>query len=736
MAKMIELTNAVFDSINTATKIYNKHLEEEADLSTKLKSIHLKNVVDEEFARIRNSSDFQNWSKDVDDLYSRLKGEMSNKDSPFYCRNNLQGEQFSLLLEQSRANTINQVQTMADQEAKKSYRIVIDKEIQEMKQLGVMGKELYDKSSELIKDARRINAYTQEEMQQKLAVVYYDAYNTTYDAAFDAQIDKAIENGDSFNKVWEDMQWLSEDVMKYNPNDIPVGFDKTQVDTQLKKKYQQRYDARIQDMQQTNANKLADLYITMQQSNAEGKVNIALQGQTALRGMKGNKLSENDKIKYANYFKLEEYYGSGARGSSSQRKAAADKLDVQDYMDFYFNAIENGDASTVYNAWKDCQDDMLEEFKNVTGNQNASIIDLEKAYPKVGTFLNKAKDRLPPDFKDVINYAENVVKSTLNTKDDKEAYKEELNSTLDLVYDIVFDADIKSMGPDAKKELKTRVTRAINANLGGVLQKQKDYKQYFDKDYAGLETLSDYRVGVIQSKEARMAQAMRERDANPDLVYTKANGLEVPYAMQEGLARLENDERSELKDLLISRMGANGLKALIEKQTGQPVEDLDSDFNKIVKASYESDGRNDVTANRRFTIDGTDYRFRTEDGKHIILEEKKNGTQGWQQVKTVSQQKEYDSPKAVTKRTEKEVTNIVNKTDWKKTSIPEGGFTYTDDDGKKQKLTYTDPEGEEKTINQAYWKHLRTNEKKRIIMEWMEKDPEAAKKWLDKLDSK
>ena len=717
MAKIIELTNAVFDSINTATNIYNKHLEEEADLSTKLKSIHLQNVVNEEFARIRNSSDFQNWSKDVDDLYSRLKGEMSNKGSPFYCRNNLQGEQFSLLLEQSRANTINQVQTMADQEAKKSYRIVIDKEIQEMKQLGVMGKELYDKSSELIKDARRINAYTQEEMQQKLAVVYYDAYNTTYDAAFDAQIDKAIENGDNFNKVWEDMQWLSDDVMKYDPNDIPVGFDKTQVDTQLKKKYQQRYDARIQDMQQANANKLADLYITMQQSNAEEKVNIALQGQIALRGMKGNKLSENDKIKYANYFKLEEYYGSGARGSSSQRKAAADKLDVQDYMDFYFNAIENGDASTVYNAWKDCQDDMLEEFKNVTGNQNASIIDLEKAYPKVGTFLNKAKDRLPPDFKDVINYAENVVKSTLNTKDDKEAYKEELNSTLDLVYDIVFDADIKSMGPDAKKELKTRVTRAINANLGGVLQKQKDYKQYFDKDYAGLETLSDYREGVIQGKEARMAQAMRERDANPDLVYTKANGVEVPYALQEGLARLENDERSEIKELIKSR-------------TGKDISDGD------IKMSYESDGRNDVNARRRYTINGTDYRFRTDDGKHIILEEKKNGTKDWKQVKTVSQQKEYDSPKAVTKRTEEEVTSIVNKTNWKKTSIPEGGFTYTDNDGKEKKLTYTDPEGEEKVITQTYWKYLRPNEKKRIIMDWMEKEPEAAKAWLDKLESK
>jgi len=131
-----------------------------------------------------------------------------------------------------------------------------------------------------------------------------------------------------------------------------------------------------------------------------------------------------------------------------------------------------------------------------------------------------------------------------------------------------------------------------------------------------------------------------------------------------------------------------------------------------------------------------DYRFRTDDGKHIILEEKKNGTNNWQQVKTVSQQKEYDSPKAVAKRTEKEVETIVNKTNWKKSTIPEGGFTYTDEDGNEQKLTYTDPEGEEKPITQIYWKYLRANEKKRIIMDWMEKEPEAAKKWLDKLEAK
>ena len=720
MAKITELTNALLDSANTVNNVYDKYLNDQAALSTQTKSIQLKQAIDGELAKIKQNNKFENWNTEINTFFERIKSDMSNPDSPYYCRNNLQARQFNAILEQNQVNVSDHVNNLVIEAQKEKDIVDTENAIETIFQTHT-GQQAIDESNKLLKLLYDTKAITLSQYDARKDKIFQRAYMDMYKTVYDESFKTAMEMGKSREAFWQDVQNAVPKLKATDAYGLEKTVDTSVMDEKLHKEACQYYDAKLNDIQQGNANSLSEIYQNMQQQkSAEAKVNIALEGQRAMKDMMGLQLSENDRIKYANYFKLEEYYGSGARGSSSQRRAAANKLNPDDRMKFYFNAIENSDETTVYNAKKDLEDDLVLEFREYSGNPNASIMDVKEAFPQVSAFLKEARNHLPPDLKDVIGFAESAIKSTLNTKDDKTKYEAEFNGIMDAVYDIVFDADIKNAGPDAKKELKARVIRAINANLGGVLEKQKDYKQYFDEDYAGTKTLSDYREGVFESKEARMAKAMQERDANPDLVYTKANNLEVPFALQEGLSRLENDERDELKQL-------------IKAQTGRDVDDGE------IGMHYESDGRNDVTARRRYTIDGWDYRFKTDDGKHIILQKKKNGERGgneandntgWETVKTVSQQKEYDSPKAVAKRTEKEVTSIVKKTNWKDTSIPAEGFTYTDDNGKKQKLTYTDPEGEEKVINQAYWKRLRPAEQTRIIMDWMKKEPEAAEKWL------
>ena len=720
MGKITELTNALLDSANTVNNVYDDYINKQAALSTQTKSIQLRSAIDGELAKIKQNNNFENWNTEINGFFEKIKGEMANPDSPYYCRNNLQARQFNAILEQNQVTVSDHVNNLVI-EAQKEKDIVDTENAIETVFQTYTGQQAIDEANKLVKCLYDTKAITLSQYDARKDKIFQRAYMDMYETVYDESFKTALEMGKSKEAYWQDIQSAVPKLKATDTYGLEKSIDTTAMDEKLKNKAYQYYDARLNDVQQGNANRLSEIYQKMQQQkSAEGKLNVALEGQREMKGMLGLQLSENDRVRYANYFKLEEYYGSGARGSSSQRRAAANKLNPDDRMKFYFNAIENSDETTVYNAKKDLYDDLVLEYREYSGDPNATIMDVKEAFPQVGAFLKEARNHLPPDLKDVIGFAESAIKSTLNTKDDKNKYAEEFNGIMDAVYDIVFDADIKNAGPDAKKELKARVIRAINANLGGVLEKQKDYKQYFDKDYAGTNTLSDYREGVFESKEARMAKAMQERDANPDLVYTKDNGVEVPFAMQEGLSRLENDERDELKQL-------------IKAQTGRDVEDGE------IGMHYEGDGRNDVTARRRYTIDGWDYRFRTEDGKHIILEKKKNGesgsneandNSGWETVKTVSQQKAYDAPKAVAKRTEKEVTSIVKKTNWKNTNFPAEGFTYTDDDGSEKKLTYIDPEGEEKVITQAYWKHLRPAEKTRIIMDWMEKEPEAAEKWL------
>ena len=718
MAKITDLMNAMLDSANTVNNVYDDYLTNDAKRSTENKQIRLKKDIQDKMMEIQRSSNSDEWQTKMDGYFQNLKSEMSNKDSPYYCKNNLQADMFTSILDQAQVTVSGEVQQLV-YKADRNHALVEYQNTLETLAQTETPENFLRLGNEAARNLRECGFIDEDELQKQYNYIYDKCYINTATNYFDNNVEEAIRRGDSEQTVIDMVFSKMPELTAIDTAGLPRLRDTTQLKDTLTSTMKQKYRAKQQDIWDETEKTCAQIYDSiMDQTTADGRNTQRMQGRVFLDSVKNTGLISADQLsKWTARFALEDYYSPEGTTTSSQRKAAASKMNPDDYMEFYFNAIENGDASTVYNAWKDCQDDMLEEFRNITGNQNATIIDLEKAYPKAGAFLKKAKERLPADFQDVVTSAENVLKSALNTKDDKKKYEEELNSSLDLVYDIVFDADIKNMGPDAKKELKTRVIRALNANLGGVLEKQKDYKEYFGKDYEGIKTLSDYREGVIEGKEKRMAKAMKERDANPDLVYTKANGVEVPYALKEGLARLENDERSEIKELIKSR-------------TGKDIADGD------IKMSYESDGRNDVTARRRYTINGTDYRFRTEDGEHIILEEKKNGTSGWQQVKTVSQEKEYNSPKAVAKRTEKEVETIVNSTNWKKTNIPNGGFTYTDDDGTEQKLTYTDPEGEEKPITQTYWKYLRANEKKRIIIDWMDKNPEAAEKWLSSLQSK
>jgi len=719
MSKMNELMNAMLDSANTVNSVYDDYITNEAKRSTQNKQIQLKKDIQDKMMEIQRSSNSDEWQQKMTDYFQSVKGSMSNKDSVYYCKNNLQADMFNSILDEAQVTVSGEVNQLVFK-ADRNHALVDYQNTLETLAQTETPENFLRLGNEAARNLRECGYIDETELQKQYDYIYDKCYINTATKYFDNTVEDAIKRGDSEQAVIDMVFKNMPELTASDTSGLPRMKDTTQLKDTLTKTMKQEYRAKQQDIWDQTEKQCAQIYDSvMDQRTAEGRNTQRMAGRALLDSVKNTGLISADQLtKWTARFALEDYYSAEGTTTSSQRKAAANKMDPQDYIDFYMNAIKNGDTTTVYNAWKDFQDDVLDEYKQVTGNYNASIVDVEKDFPKVGKFLEYASKNLPPDFQDVVNYAENVIKTTLNTKDDKTKYEEELNSTLDIVKDILFDMDIKNAGPEAKKEIKTRVTRAINANLGGVLEKQKDYKEYFGKDYEGIKTLSDYKEGVIESKEARMAKAMKERDANPDLVYTKANGVEVPYALQEGLSRLENDERSEIKEL-------------IKSQTGKDISDAEIDMH------YESDGRNDITARRRYTIDGVDYRFRTEDGKSIILEKKKNGTAGnWEQVKTVSQQKEYDSPKAVAKRTKEEVTGIVNKTNWKNTSIPAGGFTYTDENGKEQKLTYTDPEGEEKVINQTYWKHLRANEKTRIILDWMEKEPEAAEKWLNSIQSK
>lgn len=709
MSAGMEFTSTVFDSLNAVSNMVEDYNHKTAQLSTQSKQIKLQADINAELDSIKRSGKYENWNNDITSFFERVKNGMGDKNSPYYCKNNLQAQMFEGILNQTQVGVSEKVSQMVFS-AERDHAIVDYTNNLELLRQTTAGADYVRQANEGAKLLFNSGFINEDQLQKQYDQNYSTAYSNAATKLFNESVQEAIKRGEKEEALIAKVFTNMPEIMAIDTAGLPKAFDRTAMDEALKKTFKQDYKAYLYDYQQGNAEKLSEIYQQMRKTqSAEDRLAVARRGQSTLSRMTGNMLSEDDRNKYAAYFDYEIKDitgGSGSGGSSSLKK-----MNPKDRMEFYMNAIRNGDETTINNARKDFEKDVLEEFKAYTGDESATIIDVEQAFPIVGQFFEYAKKNMPAGFEDVVNTAENVLKSTLNTKGDNAKYKEEVTSTMGLVMDILFDTRIKGAGPEEIKAVKNRVIRALNANLGGVLEKNKAYKDAFE-GYAGIEKLSNYKQGVFESREERMAKAMVERDDNPDLVYTNYNGVEVPYALQEGLSRLENDERSELKELYKAR-------------TGRDISDGEIDMH------YEKeDGRDDVSARRRYTINGTDYRFRSEDGKHIILEEKPNGSNEWKLSKTASQQKEYDSPEATLDRAVEAFKgkNISN--------IPADGFTYTDSKGKTKQLTYTDAEGEERPINQTYWKYLNYWEQERIITDFIRKNPEGAERWLNSLPDK
>ena len=363
---------------------------------------------------------------------------------------------------------------------------------------------------------------------------------------------------------------------------------------------------------------------------------------------------------------------------------------------------------------------MLKEFQTV--KPEAQWYDVEKAYPETMGFFEEAKKRMKniPGMSEVISSAENMLKLILNSKDEKK-YDEEAGRAMDIVFDMLAEVDVSNMDKATVEAYKKRAAIAINSLYGGVLEKQKDYK-WLKKEEGRIEVLRDYKEGVF-GNEGTMAKALQERAANPDLVYKDSNGTIIEtYGedLKPGLTSLEAAEKNQIKDYLKYNAGLNI-------------------SIKDIKGDYEADGVYDVNPNKIYTIVARDkngnpideyqYKLSSSDGKTITMERKKKGSTEWETVRTAKQQAKYDTPEATAER-------AVQKTNWEIAEIPAGGFTYKDENNQTKKLTFTDPEGEEKPITQNYWKYLTTIEKKHIIQDYIEKNPEAAKKWIDSLPSK
>ena len=665
MGALGNFTNALLDAANTTSDVYNKYLTKQAELSTDIKNSQLQIEINAELARIQQSTDFENWNTEINNFFEKRKSAMADKNSSYYCQNNLQAEMFTKILDQSLISVTNHVNNMVIQEQKQKNKIDVNKSIINNKNLGLAGQELYDANKALLDKAQEVGTYSQAEYEQMNEAIFYDSYSSMYYNMFDQSAEEAIKRGDSLNKIWDWMQNNASALMKVDKDQIPEGFDKEAYDNKIKNELQRKYNAKQQDIWDQTEMQFADYYDRMlDQRSLEGRNNVAQQARNYIDKVKNTGLASADQItKWTSRFVLEDYLDPAGTTTKSQAVSALSKMKPEDQMNFFIGQWkkgskgEEGGIAGLYNAYNLFKESVLKQAQTI--DPNATWTDIERECPVVMQFFEKAKEQFKniPGMKDVLSNAEEML-GIIGVNETN------LASAMDITYDMLFEADVSDMDGPTRENYVKRVAIAYNSLFGNELEKNKSYEWL--KDEPGMEAVTNFKLGVT-GNEKNLAQALYTLQNNPDLVYKdKTQKVQEAYGLdiKRGLINIEAAEKNEIAKYIKATEGRS-------INTG------------AISSDWEEDGAYDVKATRVYTIDNQQYRLSSPDGKSLVIETKKAGDNkdAWKPTQSTKQvEKQNSAGEAKDRKTlEKESDNkIMASTQMPKAMQAAGKFT--DDD--------------------------------------------------------
>lgn len=617
MSDFANFTQALFGAANTASNIVNDYTTNQAKLSTSNKQIRLQEDINNELENIRRSSNYNDWQKNMNDFFERVKNGMSDKNSQYYCENNLQAEMFSSILEQNQVGISEKVNQMVFS-AQRDHALVDYNNNLSLYANEYTGQDYVNKANEGAKLLYDCGYITEEQLQQQYDSNFERGYIDTNSKIYRDSVADAVKNGMSENEFIEAVKAKTEDLMAIDTSGLPKAFDKEAMDQTLEKNGRSDYRAYVQDIQNKNETRLSEIYANVLRCNtAEERNAVRRQGQYELSQMKGLQLDATVRTRYATYFALEDYL-TGGTTTEGQAVTSLSKLPAKDQMEFYIGQWkkgskgEEGGIDNLYNAYNLFKDSVMKQAQEIS--PDATWTDIERECPVVMEFFEEAKKQFKniPGMQDILDNAEEML-GVINTD------KDNIGMAMDIVQDMLFEVDVSDMDGPTIQNYEKRIAIAFNSLYGRELEKKKDYnwlKKDEDAKAANIEKITNFKLGVT-GQEKNLAAALQARANNPDLVYKDKNQqIQETYGndVRSGLIAIEAEEKKEI---------AKYIKA---------TEGKDINIGAISDA-YEEDGAYDVTANKVYTVGDYNYRLRSDDGKTIIMEKKKVGTKdSWQQV--------------------------------------------------------------------------------------------------------
>lgn len=368
MSELANFTQALFGATDTASKVVKDYTTSQAKLSTQSKQIKLQADINNELMKIQQSSDYTNWQQNMTDFFQRVKSGMGDKNSQYYCENNLQAEMFTSILEENQVGVSQKVNQMVYGRQRDSALVDYTNNLSLLAQQ-YSGQDYITKANEGAKMLYDLGYIDESQYQNQLDSNYTTAYSNLYLNTFNESLKDGLAQNKSFEALYTDMQKNMPDLIATDTAGLPKNIDKEALDNSIKKTLQQNYKAALSDIQQGNADKLSQIVQQMRQNNtAEGKLAVARQGQMAMNKMLGLQLSETDRLKYSALFELSLGDGLGGSGSGSGSGKPTDSYEtlIKASPDTAVQLWLDGKNGNLYDVTQVVSDNLVKEW--FTGN--------------------------------------------------------------------------------------------------------------------------------------------------------------------------------------------------------------------------------------------------------------------------------------------------------------------------------------------------------------------------------
>lgn len=314
-----------FDIIDTGLGIIDKKLEEDSQIQLNYMRNQFNQRVNDQLNSMRESDNWENWETQMNGFLDKIAGESSNKDSPFYCKNQYMDQRFRQMIQNEVPALTQKAHEMAYQsESVHKWEMYRQNRAADFNN-GLSMQTCYDNGLKELDEMLSEGRINESEYYKQLDTLYADVYTKRLTKDVEGLFDSGIEANMSFDKIWDKYESeVKNDLIKKDRDGKEIPMDRTELTDRAKKQLENTYNAKVKDIQNENAGTLSELYARMLNAGTEAeKERIRDIGSRTVTTMTGLQLSPAQRAEWA--YKFGKHFdksgsGSGSGSGGSQKK--------------------------------------------------------------------------------------------------------------------------------------------------------------------------------------------------------------------------------------------------------------------------------------------------------------------------------------------------------------------------------------------------------------------------------